>query len=94
MTTPDFWESAKPSKLGDAAPKWVNFDDLWVDEVKRGFKACVVFLWYPLYCTFSLFASRAVRMLIRTVVSRAHLQPDDEQLDLSGCRYGHTRCPE
>lgn len=49
MTAPDFWESAKPSNMGDAAPKWLNFDDLWVDEVKRGFKACVVFLWYPLY---------------------------------------------
>lgn len=25
------------------------FDDEWVDEVRRGLKACKVFLWYPLY---------------------------------------------
>ena len=29
----------------------MTFDDAWVDEVSRGFKACKVFLWYPLYCT-------------------------------------------
>jgi len=27
----------------------MTFDDMWVDEVRRGFKACAVFLWYPLY---------------------------------------------
>lgn len=25
------------------------FDDQWVDEVRRGFKACGVFVWFPLY---------------------------------------------
>ena len=45
-----FWEDVKPSKM-DAArrPKWMTFDDDWVNEVRRGFKACEVFLWYPLY---------------------------------------------
>lgn len=28
----------------------MTFDDQWVDQVRRGFKACSVFLWYPLYC--------------------------------------------
>jgi len=27
----------------------VTFDDAWVDEVRRGFAACSVFLWFPLY---------------------------------------------
>lgn len=32
----------------------MTFDDQWVDEVRRGFKACGVFVWFPLYCEFSL----------------------------------------
>ncbi|KAJ5114281.1 oligopeptide transporter [Penicillium alfredii] len=47
-TTP-FWEPVKPSNLGPNKPVWMTFDDEWVDEVSRGMKACVVFLWYPLY---------------------------------------------
>ncbi|GLB40829.1 putative POT family protein [Lyophyllum shimeji] len=49
MTADDFWENAKPSKQGDNKPKWMNFDDQWVDEVNRGLKACGVFMWYPIY---------------------------------------------
>lgn len=50
MTADDFWENAKPSKqVGESKPSWMTFDDVWVDEVRRGFKACTVFLWYPLY---------------------------------------------
>jgi proton-dependent oligopeptide transporter, POT family len=30
----------------------MTYDDAWVDEVSRGFRACSVFLWYPLYCSF------------------------------------------
>ncbi|KAF2421251.1 PTR2-domain-containing protein [Tothia fuscella] len=44
-----FWENVKPSKLGAEKPSWMTFDDHWVDEVRRGFKACTVFLWYPFY---------------------------------------------
>jgi POT family proton-dependent oligopeptide transporter len=47
----DFWESAKPSNIPDSQrPQWMTFDDKWVEEVRRGFKACTVFTWYPLYC--------------------------------------------
>jgi len=50
MNADDFWENAKPSKQpGESKPAWMTFDDLWVDEVRRGFKACSVFLWFPLY---------------------------------------------
>ncbi|KAF2257623.1 peptide transporter PTR2-A [Lojkania enalia] len=44
-----FWENNKPSRLGDAKPKWMTFDDAWVDEVARGFNACVVFIWIPVF---------------------------------------------
>jgi POT family proton-dependent oligopeptide transporter len=45
-----FWEDVKPSNIPAASrPKWMTFDDAWVDEVRRGFLACTVFLWYPLY---------------------------------------------
>jgi len=53
LTTPDFWDNAKPSKQNNQ-PEWMNFDDQWVDEVKRGFKACGVFCWFPIYCTWKI----------------------------------------
>ena len=44
------WEGAKPSNIPPSQrPKWMTFDDAWVDEVRRGFAACAVFCWYPLY---------------------------------------------
>ncbi|KAF7970982.1 hypothetical protein HWV62_22475 [Athelia sp. TMB] len=50
MKADDFWENAKPSKQTiESRPSWMTFDDLWVDEVRRGFKACTVFLWFPIY---------------------------------------------
>ncbi|KAK1221786.1 hypothetical protein PQX77_015405 [Marasmius sp. AFHP31] len=47
----DFWESVKPSKLEREGrrPAWMTFDDQWVDEVNRGFKACAVFAWFPVF---------------------------------------------
>ncbi|KIP09372.1 hypothetical protein PHLGIDRAFT_126379 [Phlebiopsis gigantea 11061_1 CR5-6] len=50
MCADDFWDKAKPSQYTDEnRPRWMTFDDQWVDEVMRGFKACSVFLWYPIY---------------------------------------------
>jgi proton-dependent oligopeptide transporter, POT family len=50
MRSANFWESVKPSNIEPSRrPKWMTFDDQWVDEVRRGFKACTVFLWLPLY---------------------------------------------
>ncbi|KXN81957.1 putative peptide transporter ptr2 [Leucoagaricus sp. SymC.cos] len=46
----DFWENVKPSRISEKdRPRWMTFDDLWVDEVRRGFKACAVFCWFPVY---------------------------------------------
>ncbi|KAI5989801.1 POT family-domain-containing protein [Pisolithus orientalis] len=47
LTADDFWESAKPSKVIGEKPAWMRFDDNWVEEVRRGFKACSVFLVAP-----------------------------------------------
>ncbi|PWY97955.1 PTR2-domain-containing protein [Testicularia cyperi] len=50
MRADDFWENAKPSKqTPETKPRWMTFDDAWVAEVRRGFKACTVFLWFPIY---------------------------------------------
>ncbi|PPR06178.1 hypothetical protein CVT24_000720 [Panaeolus cyanescens] len=47
---PGFWEPVKPSNIRpEERQHWMTFDDVWVDEVQRGFKACGVFCWYPLY---------------------------------------------
>lgn len=43
-----FWERVKPSRVQNKPP-WMTFDDQWVEEVRRAFKACSVFLWYPVY---------------------------------------------
>ncbi|KAI2467330.1 PTR2-domain-containing protein [Annulohypoxylon bovei var. microspora] len=50
MREPGFFERVKPSKIPKSEqPPWMTFDDHWVDEVRRGFKACSVFVWYPIY---------------------------------------------
>ena len=54
FTAPDFWDSAKPSNQA-VKPKWMTFDDNWVDEVARGFAACGVFAWYPIYCAYTCY---------------------------------------
>ena len=50
MHADDFWERVKPSNITAAErPAWMTFDDEWVDEVRRGFLACKIFLWYPIF---------------------------------------------
>lgn len=45
-----FWDRVKPSNLGPDRPSWMHgIDDAWVDQVARGFNACKVFCWLPLY---------------------------------------------
>jgi POT family proton-dependent oligopeptide transporter len=53
----NFWDQAKPSHLDAVSqpkPRWMTYDDNWIDELRRGFKACSVFVWYPIYCKSSL----------------------------------------
>ncbi|KAF7340570.1 Peptide transporter PTR2A [Mycena sanguinolenta] len=52
LRAPGFWDDAKPSAVErreGSRPKWMTFDDQWVDEVRRGLSACAVFCWYPIY---------------------------------------------
>lgn len=43
-----FWENVKPSNM-QQKPAWMTFDDAWVEEVQRGFNACAVFMFLPIY---------------------------------------------
>ncbi|KAI5202111.1 PTR2-domain-containing protein [Aureobasidium subglaciale] len=44
------WDVAKPSNVAvESRPVWMTYDDAWVEEVKRGIKACKVFLFLPLF---------------------------------------------
>jgi POT family proton-dependent oligopeptide transporter len=60
MRADGFFDTAKPSRIPLAQrPKWMTFDDKWVDQVRRGFKACEVFVWFPIYCVFSILSRRS-----------------------------------
>ena len=48
LSSDRFWEDAKPSNIANK-PVWMTWDDAWVDEVRRGLKACSVFCWFPIY---------------------------------------------
>ena len=42
---PGFWDKVRPSKVPESErPVWMTYDDAWVDEIRRGLKACSVFL--------------------------------------------------
>jgi POT family proton-dependent oligopeptide transporter len=44
------WDVARPSNTPlDQRPVWMTYDDAWVDEVRRGLKACKVFLFLPIF---------------------------------------------
>jgi proton-dependent oligopeptide transporter, POT family len=44
------WDKVRPSHIVPSErPAWMTYDDAWVDEVRRGLKACKVFLFLPLY---------------------------------------------
>lgn len=44
------WDLAKPSNVPvGERPDWMTYDDAWVDEVRRGLKACKVFLFLPVF---------------------------------------------
>ncbi|GAA6004046.1 Ptr2p [Rhodotorula paludigena] len=47
---PGFWNAALPSRISPSErPSWMVWDDTFVHEVRRGFKACAVFGFFPLY---------------------------------------------
>ncbi|OBZ66420.1 putative peptide transporter ptr2 [Grifola frondosa] len=88
LYAPDFWESAKPSNYkGETLPIWMTFDDQWVDEVKRGFKACAVFLWYPVYwLTYNQLNNN---LTSQAATMSTHGVPNDVALQLGSIRADH-----
>ena len=47
---PGFWDPAKPSSYEKGtAPARITWDDQFVGEVSRTFKACKVFCWFPFF---------------------------------------------
>lgn len=86
FNTEDFWEGAKPSRVANK-PKWMTFDDQWVDEVQRGLKACAVFTWYPIYCASRTFKARSIILI---VLCRAVVQSINEQSDFTSCYNGRS----
>lgn len=49
-TAAGFWDAAKPSMIpASERPAFLTWNDQWVDEVRRGFKACQVFVFFPIY---------------------------------------------
>lgn len=75
MHSDDFWESVKPSRLGQAKPAWMTFDDIWVDEIRRGLKACTVFLWIPLY--WLAYNQMTSNMISQAATMELHGAPND-----------------
>lgn len=46
----EFWSYSRPSTYrGEVKPKWMTYEDRWVDQLDRGVKACNIFLLFPLY---------------------------------------------
>lgn len=44
------WDVVRPSMVPESQrPGWMDYDDEWVDEVRRGLKACKVFLFLPIF---------------------------------------------
>ncbi|KIW08204.1 uncharacterized protein PV09_01134 [Verruconis gallopava] len=44
------WDKVRPSLIPPTErPAWMTYDDAWVDEVRRGLKACKVFLFLPIF---------------------------------------------
>lgn len=45
-----FWDSVRPSNVPVAQRQpWMVYDDVWIDELSRGIKACAVFILFPFY---------------------------------------------
>ncbi|CAO3589165.1 unnamed protein product [Absidia cylindrospora] len=63
-------EGCKPSRLQENDPEnaaKATWDDVFVDELRRTFKACIVFCWFPLYwLCYSQMTNNLVSMVATT----------------------------
>lgn len=95
MKAPGFWDAVKPSTLAPGGrPAWMTFDDVWVDELRRGLAACKVFVWFPIYCRFSMFCFCKYGRVSNTRLLRVNIQPNQQQPDVPSCHDGHPRSPK
>lgn len=74
VSQPDFWEKVKPSNVTNK-PKWMTFDDAWVDEVRRGLKACAVFCWMPIF--WMAYSQQSNNMVNQAATLRTDGVPND-----------------
>jgi len=77
MNARGFWDAAKPSMLAPGErPAWMTFDDVWVNELRRGLAACKVFVWFPVYCECSRFLLGLIWNTLHAVPLRVNIQPN------------------
>ncbi|KJZ78690.1 hypothetical protein HIM_02081 [Hirsutella minnesotensis 3608] len=70
------WDVAKPSNVPvDQRPRWMTYDDAWVDEVRRGLKACKVFLFLPIF--FLSYNQMTGNLTIQAGTMELHGVPND-----------------
>lgn len=70
------WDTVRPSRIAmDARPKWMTYDDAWVDEVRRGLMACKVFLFLPVF--FLSYNQMTGNLTIQAGTMELHGVPND-----------------
>ncbi|TKX24631.1 putative peptide transporter ptr2 [Elsinoe australis] len=70
------WDVARPSHHAPGQrPNWMTYDDAWVDEVRRGLKACKVFLFLPLY--WLAYGQMTANLTSQAAVMRLNGVPND-----------------
>lgn len=70
------WEMVKPSNIPPSErPAWMTFNDEWVEEVRRGFAACAVFMWYPLF--FLCYNQINHNLISQSALMQLHGLPND-----------------
>lgn len=90
LRSDDTWNAVKPSYFEGDRPAWMTYDDVWVDEVRRGFKACTVFVWYPICKACYTSACSATNRYCRLALILAN----DEQPHFASSDHGARRCAE
>ena len=88
-----FWENVKPSRYSDETrPRWMTFDDIWVDELRRGFNACATFIWLPLY--WLCYNQSTYKYIFGMEPSLMLTTPSQQQPTLPGSRHVKARHPQ
>ncbi|KAL7936440.1 PTR2 domain-containing protein [Trichoderma chlorosporum] len=70
------WDTVRPSRIAiSERPKWMTYDDAWVDEVRRGLMACKVFLFLPVF--FLAYNQMTGNLTIQAGTMELHGVPND-----------------